>query len=97
MCYIKIYKFYNLGAYTERTNSNEIILVLKYKLLQFMLVKKSSQFKIVSGKNILITIIFLTKKINSKRDLILKLRNEFMNSRRIITNLSGKLYFLCAI
>lgn len=62
MCYIKVYKLYNLGAYTERKNRDEIILVLKHKLLQFMLVKKKSfQFKIASGKNILITIMFITK------------------------------------
>lgn len=36
---------------SERKNRDEIILVLKYKLLQFMLAKKkSSQFKIVPGK-----------------------------------------------
>lgn len=37
---------------SERKNRDEITLVLKYKLLQFMLVKKKkcSQFKIVPGK-----------------------------------------------
>lgn len=68
MCYIKIYKFYNLWTYTERKNRDEIILVIKYELLQFVLVKKKMlSVQNCIWKNILLTIIFLTKKLTPKR------------------------------
>lgn len=48
MCYIKIYAFYFFCI--QKKNRDEINLVLKCKLLKFMLVKNSAQFKIISGK-----------------------------------------------